>query len=145
MKTLALLGLIGTAATLAACEQEFAANGPGPAAAAPAYGTNTASVAPNCFRSHDILSHTLADDKTIYINVNNRDYYRVTTEGNCFAGATSSDPLLMRSPPGTTYVCKPIDMDLGVIKGGFTQHCIVGSITPMSRDEVAALPRRLKP
>jgi hypothetical protein len=145
MKTLALFGLIGTAATLGACQQEFAANGPGPAAAAPAYGAPASATARSCFRSNDIRSHTLADDHTIYINVNNRDYYRVTTQGNCFAGATSSDPLLMRSPPGSTYVCKPIDMDLGVIKGGFTNHCIVGSITPLSREEVAALPPKLKP
>jgi hypothetical protein len=144
MKTLALLGLIGAAATFAACGPAFGQNAP----AAPAHGAPaaaTARVTPTCFRSHDILSHTLADDKTIYINVNNRDYYRVTTEGNCFAGATSSDPLIMRSPPGTTYICKPIDMDLGVIKSGFTNRCIVGAITPLSREDVAALPRRLKP
>jgi hypothetical protein len=145
MKTLALIGLLGAAATFAAGAQAFGQNGAPAASAHATPAAATERVTPACFRSHDILSHTLADDKTIYINVNNRDYYRVTTEGNCFAGATSSDPLLMRSPPGTSYVCKPIDMDLGVIKGGFAQHCIVGSITPMSRAEVAALPRRLKP
>ena len=106
---------------------------------------HAADPARSCFRSHDIRSHTLADKRTIYINVNDREYYRVETEGACFAGATSSDPLLMRSPPGTTYICKPIDMDLGVIMGGMTSHCIVSSITPLSAADVAALPKKLKP
>jgi hypothetical protein len=106
---------------------------------------HAADPARSCFRSHDIRSHTLADRHTIYINVNDRDYYRVETHGDCFAGATSSDPLLMRSPPGTTYICKPIDMDLGVIMGGMTNHCIVASITPLTPADVAALPKKLKP
>ena len=142
MKTLALIGVLGSAAALAAC-QPYAQ--PGPAAAAQAYATPASAVARSCFRSHDIQNHTLADDHTVYIKVNYRDVYRVETSGGCFSGATSSDPLLMRSPPGSTYICKPIDMDLGVIKGGFTQHCIVSAIVPMSPAQVAALPKKLQP
>lgn len=143
MKMLAILGVLGAAATLTACE---AYNAPGPAAAAPAYGAPASAVAPACFRSYDIRNHTIADDHTAYINVNNRAVYRITTSGSCFAGATSSDPIVMREPPGSTYICKPIDMDLSVsLGGGIPTHCIVSSITPMSREQVAALPPKQRP
>jgi hypothetical protein len=102
--------------------------------------------AADCFRTGQIRNHTVVDNSTALINVDDRSVYRVVTSGNCFAGATTSDPLVMRSPPGSTMVCKPIDMDLGVkVGGGPTRRCIVGSITRLTPDEVAALPKKLKP
>ncbi|HEX3700347.1 MAG TPA: hypothetical protein VHV27_06705 [Phenylobacterium sp.] len=100
----------------------------------------------DCFRTGQIRNHTVVDKSTALINVDDRSVYRIVTSGDCFAGATTSDPLVMRSPPGSTMVCKPIDMDLGVkVGGGPTRRCIVGAITRLSPDEVAALPKKLKP
>jgi len=105
-----------------------------------------AHAADQCFRSSQIRNHTIVDKSTALINVDDRRIFRIGTSGSCFAGATSSDPLIMRNPPGSTYVCKPIDMDLGVkVAGGPTSHCIVNSITELTPAEVAALPKKLKP
>jgi hypothetical protein len=102
--------------------------------------------AADCFRTGQIRNHTIVDKSTALINVDGRAVYRIGTSNSCFAGATSSDPLITRSPPGSTTVCKPIDMDLGVkMAGGPSNRCIVASITKLTPDEVAALPRKLKP
>jgi hypothetical protein len=145
MKTFALIGALGAVAALSACQEYY---GPSGAAAAPNYATPASATAPAhaCFRTHDIRNHTFDGDHTAYIRLTDRSVYRIETNGACFAGATSSDPLVMRNPPGSTYVCRPIDLDIGVkVAGGPTSHCIVGGITPVTPAEVAALPPKLRP
>jgi len=122
----------------------FAAKPPLPLGPAPASG---AGLPPGqCFRSTEIRSHKFADDRTMLLNVRGKDVYRVTMRGACLAGSIDSDPLITRIPPGSNLVCKPIDLDLSVSKGGgFSTPCIVDSIVKVSPEEVAALPRKLKP
>jgi hypothetical protein len=110
---------------------------------APARGTGLPSG--QCIRGHDIRNHTIADSRTLLIDYNGKATYRVTMSGACLAGAVSSDPIVTREPPGRSMICKPIDMDVSISKGGFTTPCIVDSIVKMTPAEVAALPRRLKP
>ncbi|MDB5441802.1 MAG: hypothetical protein JWP73_178 [Phenylobacterium sp.] len=152
MKPLALIGAIGAAATLAACAEDYAYAPPPPppgavavVPAAPLYGVPAVAVVPACFYTRDIRNHTVGDDHTLYLNVNDRMVYRVETGNACFAGATSSDPIIIRNPPGSNNVCRPIDLDIGINTGGFNNPCIVSSIVPLSPAEVAALPRRMRP
>ncbi|HEV2530533.1 hypothetical protein [Phenylobacterium sp.] len=145
MKTLALIGALGAAMTLAACAEDYAYAPPPPPPSAVVYAVPAAAVAPACFYTRDIRNHTVGDDHTIFINVGGRMVYRVETSNSCVAGATSSDPLVMRNPPGSNSVCRPIDLDVGVNMGGFTNHCIVTAIVPMTPDQVAALPPKLRP
>ena len=98
-----------------------------------------------CIRSHEIRNHTIADDNTLLMNVAGTGTYRVTVDGACLGGAVTSDPIITREPPGNHIICRPIDMDLAVVKGGFESKCIVRSIVRMSPEEVAALPKKLKP
>ncbi|WP_296599382.1 DUF6491 family protein [Phenylobacterium sp.] len=98
-----------------------------------------------CFRSADIRNHTIADKDTLLLSVNGKATYRVTMNGACLAGAMSSDPIITRSPPGSPIICKPIDMDIAIGRNGFSSHCIVDSIVKMSPEEVAALPKKLRP
>lgn len=110
---------------------------------APPSGTGLATG--QCFRSMDIRNHTIADRQTILLDVNNRDTYRVTMRGSCLAGVIPSDPIITRSPPGSTIICKPIDMDLSIARDGFRSPCLIDSIVKMTPEEVAALPKKLKP
>jgi hypothetical protein len=100
-----------------------------------------------CFRSADMQGHTFGDDKTMYLSVRGEGVYRVGMRTNCLAGAWSSDPIITRQPPGSSYICRPIDMDIAVAHrgGGFTSACIVDSIAKLTPAEVAALPPRLRP
>ena len=137
---LVIIALAAGAATLGTAA--IAAK-PSPLSPPPAPGTGLPMG--QCFRSLDIRNHTVGDRSTLLIDVRDRDVYRVTMKGACLAGATSSDPIITRTPPGSLTVCKPIDFDVSVSKSGFVTPCIVESIVKMSPEEVAALPRKLKP
>jgi hypothetical protein len=98
-----------------------------------------------CFQTRDIRNHTIGDRDTLLLSVQGKGAYRVTMKGSCLAGATSSDPIVTRSPPGAQRICRPIDMDIAISRDSFASPCIVDSIVKMSPEEVAALPKRLKP
>lgn len=132
----AAIALTGCGAGMGA--RESADLGPAPAA-----GTGLPSG--QCFRAQDIRNHTLVGGRTLLLKVRNDEYYRVTMTGSCLAGAIPSDPIVTRQPPGSSIVCKPIDLDIGIARNGFETRCIVESIVPMTAAEVAALPPRLKP
>ena len=145
---LALTALLGAAGVLAACTDTYAPS--------PPPGTPVAVIVPasppmgsGCFRTHDITNHTIGDDHTLYVGVNNRDVYRLEMAGACLAAANSTDPLVMREPPGAPYVCRPIDLDISITKGGLQTGvptpCIVSSMVQLTPSEVAALPQRLRP
>ena len=135
--------IITLAALAAATATVALAARPSPLPPAPPSGTGLPTG--QCIRSHDIRNHTVADDRTLLIDVNGRATYRVTMSGACLAGSLTNDPIVTRQPPGTEIICKPIDLDVGIIKAGFETRCIVDSIVKMTPAEVAALPRRLKP
>jgi hypothetical protein len=143
---LAIVVLAASAAamsTAAATTPALAAKPPALATPAPASGTGLPTG--QCFRSSDIRNHTIADRNTLLIDVRGKETYRITMKGACLAGAVSSDPIITRQPPGSSIICKPIDMDIAISRGGFPSHCIVDSIVKLSPEEVAALPRKLKP
>lgn len=143
---LAMIALAVTAAavsTVAVAPLALAAKTSPLATPAPPSG---AGLAPgDCIRSTEIRNHTIADRQTLLIDVRGRDTYRVTMVGSCLAGALPSDPIITRSPPGSMIICKPIDMDIAIGRDGFASRCIVDSIAKMSPEEVAALPKKLKP
>ena len=140
---LALAALIAAGAALGAC----APYAPAPhAALAPLPGVDASAAERQCFRTHDIRSHTVGDKSALYINVSGREVYRIGMSDACLAGAISSDPLVMRQPPGSSMVCRPIDLDIAISRsGGFAMPCIVSSITRLTPTEVAALPAKLRP
>jgi len=145
MKALIWLGAIGAATTLAACAEDYAYAPPPPPPGAVVYGVPAAAVVPACFRTRDIRNHTVGDARTMFLNVDGRIVYRVEMSNNCFSAATSSDPIIIQNPPGSSDVCRPIDLDVGVSMGGFTNRCLVSSIVPMTPEQVAALPPKLRP
>jgi hypothetical protein len=140
-----------TAAGLSGCSDYYPPPPPpGPplavVAPAPADAFVPGQLAPGqCFRTQEIRNHTVGDDRTLYLNVAGRDVYRVEMRASCLAGATSSDPLVMRQPPGSHIVCRPMDLDISIDRGGIPSLCIVGGISRMTAEQVAMLPRRQRP
>lgn len=134
------------AVAIAGCAGAIAAPTPNPALPpAPAKGAGLPSG--QCFRSHDIRNHTIADRQTLLLSVKRNEVYRVVVAGGCLAGAISSDPIVTRNPPGSEIVCKPIDLDIAIGRHGasFPAQCIVESVDKLSPEQVAALPRKVKP
>ena len=65
-----------------------------------------------CFRMSQIDNHTKGDDQTVYLSVRHRDVYRLGMSGNCLAGASSNDALVMQPTAGVDLICRPLDLDL---------------------------------
>jgi hypothetical protein len=122
MKLLILAALAGSAVAFAA-------------AAAPPHSDNT------CFWPRDLRNHTVGDDHTLYFDVGGRAVYRVTTSGACLAGTVSSDPIVLRQRGGGGQICRPLDLDISV-RGA---RCIVSSLTKLTPEETAALPKKVRP
>lgn len=99
-----------------------------------------------CFRAADIRNHTIGDDRTMYLDVNGRGVYRLTMSSSCLAAAFANDPIITRQPPGSALVCRPMDVDLSLARGGAgATRCLVQSIDKLTPQEVAALPPKLRP
>lgn len=98
-----------------------------------------------CFESHDWQGWKAANAKTMYINVENHNVYRLDFTGSC-PEILYPDSHLITTIRGSSQICSPIDLDLKVSDlHGFSTPCIVSKITPMSPAEVAALPKKDRP
>ena len=137
------VSIIALAATVATLSTVAIAAKVSPLGDAPARGTGLP--AGQCIRSHDIRNHSILDRETLLISGRDKSAYRVTMKGGCLAGATSSDPIITRNPPGSDIICKPIDMDIGIDRSGFETRCIVDSIVKLSPEQLAMVPKKLRP
>jgi hypothetical protein len=99
-----------------------------------------------CFYSNQLESWRAADAKTLYIRVALARHYRLDLSAACPA-AQRLDAHLITTARGSNLICKAIDWDIQASdsSGGFAQPCIVKSMTPLSADEVAAIPKGAKP
>ena len=106
---------------------------------------NPATPAEQCFRSRDMSNHRRVDDQTLYLKVGVKDVYRLQSKGKCFTGLTSTEPLVIKTTGGSGMICRPLDLDLSVKHGNIATPCIVDSITKLTPEEVAAIPKGQKP
>jgi hypothetical protein len=95
----------------------------------------------SCFRTRDLRNHTVSGDTTLYFDVSGRAVYKVGTSGGCLAGVTSTDPIVMTNQTGTGLICNKMDLNISV-RGA---RCIVTSLNKMTPQEVAALPKGVRP
>jgi hypothetical protein len=99
-----------------------------------------------CFRIEQFQSWRAPDARTIYIRVLFDKFYRLDLAGVCPALKTPGSRLITHTR-GPDLVCEPIDWDLRVSDGmsGFTEPCIVKTMTPLAPAEVSAIPKGFKP
>ena len=109
-------------------------------------GVDTAAAAGSrqCFARRDVRNHTVGDARTLYLDINGREVWKVQMSNSCLASAVSSDPLIFRNDTGSQSVCRPIDLDITVSAAG-PSRCIVSSISKLTAAEVAALPKKMRP
>ena len=105
-----------------------------------------AAASNQCFRMSQIDNHTKGDDQTVYLSVRHRDVYRLDMSGNCLAGASSNDALVMAPTAGVDLICRPLDLDLKVhTSPGMLSPCIIKDITKLTPEQAEALPPKIKP
>jgi hypothetical protein len=120
------------------------------AAAALLAGQATVQAAPKdhprdqCFRTSDIDSSVQATQTQLNLKLRDHRYYQIQTKGVCFT-TLGADPYVLKIHGGIDLVCHPIDLDLSAGPRGFQTPCIVDKITPMTKEQVLALPKRQRP
>ena len=117
------------------------------AAAPAAYADPSASDAPpqSCFQMNTLQS-TRADGPTrIYLRVGVNTFYRIDLAHRCSSLPYASNGIVMTPAGGTNLICRPLDLDIKANDHGALEPCFIKSITRLSKDEAAAIPKRARP
>lgn len=102
--------------------------------------------APRCFTTAFFNTWRAPDDRTMYIRVGTHDFYRLDMANRCPA-LKGFDPRLITHWRGSNWVCNALDWDLKVSRsiGSPGEPCIVRTMTPLTRAEADAIPRKFRP
>ena len=99
----------------------------------------------NCFRL-SMLSNPRPDgDRRIYARVGVNTFYRIDLASRCSSLPYEGNHLVLTPTPGSDMICRPIDLDLKVSEGGVSESCFIQSITRLTPEEAAAIPKKVKP
>jgi len=99
-----------------------------------------------CFFVNNFENWRAPDAKTIYIRVGLHEYYRLDLAASCPA-LLWPDSHLVTKWRGSNVVCSALDWDLKVSQGpqGISTPCIVKTMTALTPQEAAAIPKKFKP
>ncbi len=98
-----------------------------------------------CFRVGDI-EHSVQTSRTqMNIKTVQNRYFQIDTKGICFIGPGNLSYGIRETPGNGGLICKPLDMDLIGGESGDRLPCIVDKITPLTKEQVMALPRKEQP
>jgi hypothetical protein len=106
----------------------------------------TVKPAGQCFSSTQMGNWRAGDASTLYIRVRLNQIYRIDLKNRC-SFLTAPGARLITTFRGSNLVCSPLDWDLKVSSGigGAVEPCMVKAMTPLSPEEIAALPKKAMP
>jgi hypothetical protein len=99
----------------------------------------------NCFRLSQLSSTRPDGDRTIYARVNVSTFYRIDLAHRCSSLPYESNHLVLEPTPGADLICGPLDLDLKVSDNGALEPCFIKSITRLTPEEAAKIPRKARP
>ncbi len=99
----------------------------------------------NCFLSRDWQGWKSPSPNVIYLRVNVSDVYKVTLSAGS-PRLQGPDVHLNSLVRGSSNICSAIDLDLRVSdNNGFATPLIVDTLTKLTPEEIAAIPRKYRP
>jgi len=102
--------------------------------------------AADCFSARDWTDWSSPSPDVIYLKVRNREVYRVDLLPAGKLGLERPGKYLVSTQRGSSRVCSPVDLDLKLGDlSGFSTPLFPQAITRLTRDEIAALPRKDRP
>jgi hypothetical protein len=100
----------------------------------------------SCFRTTEWYGWKAADERTVFLNVGNNRIFRVDMDGACPALTLGDSRIISIDRAGTGLICTPLDLDIHVSLGGrITTACIVKGLSELTPDQIAAIPKNLRP
>lgn len=127
---------------LAASALAASALGLGPAASAPA--RSGAAAGRQCFFTNQIRATQPIGDRQVNVLVNLNDVYRIDLAQPCNSLRQPQRVLELTSTGGSS-ICGGADTRLAVLIQGSREECFVQSVTRLTPQEVADLPKRDRP
>jgi hypothetical protein len=104
-----------------------------------------AEPARQCFWLRNIDNFTVSDDEqTLYLRSSPHDIYRLDLASRCI-GLGFKTNVGIKSVTGAGSICEPLDIDLIVRENGMRTPCTVTGLHKLTPDEIALLPKKLKP
>jgi hypothetical protein len=97
-----------------------------------------------CIFVRNINSFNAPNDRTVYVRVGVKDFYRLDLMTDC-TGITFGNSLALESSPGRSWICSPLEATVINRRTGMNQRCPVSAIHKLTPDEAAALPKRDRP
>lgn len=98
----------------------------------------------NCFLTQDWQGWRGADANTIYLRVHAHDFYRLDLSSGSNM-VTDQSNHLVSNVRGSNWICSPLDLDLKISDGHIVLPLIVKSITKLTPEQVAAIPKKILP
>jgi len=100
----------------------------------------------NCFMANDWHGWSSPSPDVLYLAVNFRDVYKVEL-AQPVEGLNLVDTVLISDEEGPQSVCGAVDLHLIMThhRGGSRQGLIIRSLTRLTPEEIAAIPRKYRP
>jgi hypothetical protein len=99
----------------------------------------------SCFRMTQLQSTRPDGDSRIYLRVGVNTYYRMDLAFRC-PELQEQQGLVMTPTGGKDDICTPLDLDLRArLLGGGSTPCMIKSITRLTPEEAAEIPKKVKP
>ncbi|THD62031.1 DUF6491 family protein [Phenylobacterium sp.] len=99
-----------------------------------------------CFWARNVTSFAAPDDHTVYVKVNQRDVYRLDLMISCPDVQFNQAVALQSSRGAGGSICGPLDAEIISHATGLgRQRCPVKTLTKLTPEEIAALPKHAKP
>jgi hypothetical protein len=137
-RTLALIA----AATLGLSAAAMAQTEPKPQPDKPD-GKAAASGQKSCFFSRDVRGFAAPDDKTLYLRVRAKDVYRLDMKGRC--PELDWEHRIAIDSRGSSSLCSALDITVLVKNPIGVSRCSVETLTRLTPEEIAALPKKSRP
>ncbi|MFM8820939.1 MAG: DUF6491 family protein [Phenylobacterium sp.] len=106
-------------------------------------GKAATSVHRSCFFSRDVRGFAAPDDKTLYLRVRAKDVYRLDMKGRC--PELDWEHKIALDSRGSSAICGAIDVTVLVKTPIGMSRCSVETLTRLTPEEVAALPKKSRP
>ena len=113
-----------------------------PALAEPAGGPDASN---SCFQLNNLQSTRADGASRIYLRVGVSTFYRIDLAHRCTSLPYASNGIVITPAGGANLICHPLDLDIKANDHGALEPCFIKSITRLTAEEAAAIPKRAKP
>ncbi len=98
-----------------------------------------------CFYRRNINGFNAPNEKTVYIRVGVNDIFRLDLMYDCTGLTFRQDIGLEDQPAGDAFICSPMQATVVYRDAGVPQRCPVTAMHKLTKDEIAALPKKDRP